>query len=208
RLQMYHKKITAEIEPPPTELYTDAYRALVPFGKVPALITDIQVNGKPQVFIESQVIMEYLEDKFPRSPMRPSNAEELATMREITQVNDNYVTQPLTRLFNLKFRPTGNETQEAARAAAADLKADLVRVQALFGKGPYAIGDSLTLADCTLVPTLHFSSVLAQLLDVPVPFADLPRLSGWWALMTQDRNVATVREEMDASMQHAHPVAQ
>ncbi len=64
-------------KPPPGVLtqHDPAYLKLNPNGVVPTLVHD----GK--VVIESTVILEYLDDAFPRTPLRPVDAYERARMR-------------------------------------------------------------------------------------------------------------------------------
>ena len=62
--------------------YEPAYLALNPNGVVPTLVDD------GHVIIESQVILEYLDDAYPEPPLRPANATERARMRLWTKQLD------------------------------------------------------------------------------------------------------------------------
>ncbi|MDX1484483.1 MAG: glutathione S-transferase family protein [Alphaproteobacteria bacterium] len=64
------------------EHQTEAYRAINPNLKVPALVDD----GVP--VIESTIINEYLDDRFPDPPLRPADAQGRARMRRWTQQLD------------------------------------------------------------------------------------------------------------------------
>ena len=57
------------------EQYVPEFLALNPLGQVPVLVHD----GK--ILTESQFINEYLDEVFPRAPLRPESAEELWRMR-------------------------------------------------------------------------------------------------------------------------------
>jgi glutathione S-transferase len=95
---------------------SDWYLKLNPNGVVPTLIHD----GRP-VF-ESSVIMEYLEDVYPETPLRPADSYELARMRAWLAFVDQ-VTTPAGRYPSfqyggllLKFRNmTDQEFDEKAR---------------------------------------------------------------------------------------------
>ena len=65
--------------------YEPAYLALNPNGVVPTLVDD------GHVIIESQVILEYLDDAYPEPPLRPANATERARMRLWTKQLDEGV---------------------------------------------------------------------------------------------------------------------
>ncbi|MDE8651248.1 maleylacetoacetate isomerase [Novosphingobium album (ex Liu et al. 2023)] len=55
----------------------DAYRALNPFGGVPALETDGQVHA------QSLAIMEWLDDRYPDRPLLPADIEDRFAVREL-----------------------------------------------------------------------------------------------------------------------------
>lgn len=67
------------------EHQTEAYKAINPNLKVPALVDD----GVPVV--ESTVINEYLDDRFPEQPLRPADPHERARMRLWTKQLDEGV---------------------------------------------------------------------------------------------------------------------
>jgi glutathione S-transferase len=67
------------------EHQTEPYRAINPNLKVPALVDD----GVP--VIESTVINEYLDDRFPETPLRPADARARARMRLWTKQLDEGV---------------------------------------------------------------------------------------------------------------------
>src|SRR5262245_34715467 len=73
RLAIYAKALPIALAPPPGGLGSEEYKRLNPSGKVPALVLD---DGS--VLPESEVILEYLEDRFPAPALRPSTAEERA----------------------------------------------------------------------------------------------------------------------------------
>jgi len=59
---IYEKGAEVEIVPPPGELKSPEYLAINPLGKISAL----EANGT--VIAESEVINEFLEEKFPNPP--------------------------------------------------------------------------------------------------------------------------------------------
>ena len=61
RVAIYEKGLDVELADAPGGPGSDAYKEINPTGKIPALETD---HG--QVILESEVINEYLEDKFQR----------------------------------------------------------------------------------------------------------------------------------------------
>ena len=74
------------------ENYSEWYLQINPSGFVPALVHD----GK--VIVESTVINEYIEDVFPRPPLRPAEPYWAAQMRIWTKHVDEYLCPALTTI--------------------------------------------------------------------------------------------------------------
>ena len=67
--------------------------AVSPLGKVPCLET-------PQgVLAETIVILDYIEDAFPETPLMPSDAFERARVRQLMQTVKLYIELPARRLY-------------------------------------------------------------------------------------------------------------
>ena len=76
RIVIYEKGLDVEMVDPPGGMGSQEYKKLNPLGKIPALQLD---NGR--MIAESEVINEYLEDKFPAEPLLPQDAEGWAAVR-------------------------------------------------------------------------------------------------------------------------------
>ena len=146
RVAIHAKDLPVEIVTPPSDWRTSAeYRKLNPLVRVPVLVLD---DGT--AVAESGVIVEYLEDAYPESSLRPRSPKDLARVRFITQVAEQYVmtsTMPLFGLFDTKAR------DEAAIASQiAKLDGALKHLNEVLTPGAYAVGDRLTTADAWLAP--------------------------------------------------------
>ena len=93
RLQIYCKNLDVDLLELPTDASWDDVKIVSPIKKIPVL-----VDGDT-VVPESIVICEYLEDCFPQISLRPQNPAELARMRLISRIADQYVLSPLLPLF-------------------------------------------------------------------------------------------------------------
>src|SRR5437879_5558094 len=94
RLAIYEKGAPVEIVPiPGGDLKSPEYLKIYPMGKTPSLEVDGQILG------ESEVINEYLEEKFPQKPLLPKDAESRARVRAISRFHDLYLEPPLRALF-------------------------------------------------------------------------------------------------------------
>src|SRR5271157_3407221 len=70
RIAIYEKGCPVEIVPiPGNDLKSPEYLKIYPMGKTPALDADGMIIG------ESEIINEYLEDKFPTPPLLPKSPE-------------------------------------------------------------------------------------------------------------------------------------
>jgi len=121
---------------------------LNPLVRIPVLMLD---DGT--ALAESGVIVEYLEDAYPETSLRPRSPKDLARVRFITQVAEQYVMpsiMPLFGLFDAKVRD-----EAAVTAAIAKLDSALKQLNDLLPPGSYAAGDQLTTADAWLMPVRY-----------------------------------------------------
>ena len=94
RIAIYDKGLNIEIAAiPGNNLKSPEYLKINPLGKTPALDAD------GMIVAESEIINEYLEDKFPNPPLLPKTPEERARVRTFTRFHDLYLEPPLRALF-------------------------------------------------------------------------------------------------------------
>ncbi|MFQ5668352.1 MAG: glutathione S-transferase family protein, partial [Candidatus Binatia bacterium] len=94
RLAIYEKDAPVEIVPiPGNDLKSAEYLKIYPMGKTPAL----EVGGR--IIGESEIINEYLEEKFPVKPLLPRDPESRAAARSFGRFHDLYLEPPLRALF-------------------------------------------------------------------------------------------------------------
>lgn len=128
------------------------YLAIAPHGLVPALEHD------GRILIESPAILEWIEAVWPEPSLLPSSPHEAATVRtlaaligcDIHPLNNLRVLERLRSQFdasNAQVKSWISHWIGEGFAAAEQLIVD--------SGGKFAIGDSLTLADCYLVPQVY-----------------------------------------------------
>jgi glutathione S-transferase len=145
-----------------------SYRALHPFGRVPALVHD------GFVLYETGAIIRYIDRAFPGRPLQPTDPQALARMDQVIGIVDAYGYWPMVRqVFALRvFRGrTGQPVDEAevARGLAAAPKV-LAALEPL-------VDEELTLAD------LHLGAMMAYFVLAPegaTLLRNYPRLTRWW----------------------------
>ena len=104
RLVIYEKGLNIEMAPiPGSGLSSPEYAKINPLGKTPALDAD------GLLIPESEVINEYLEDKYPNPPLLPKSPEGRAKVRIITRFHDLYLEPPLRALFGQMNPKTRDE---------------------------------------------------------------------------------------------------
>jgi maleylacetoacetate isomerase len=131
----------------------DAYRALNPQGRVPALETD-----EGAVLVQSPAILEWIEETWPEPPLLPGDALARARIREVCAVIGCDI-HPLNNLSTLSWlKQRLGADQEAVDAWYAHWVTEgFAAVETLLrrgaqAEGPFAFGDAPTMADLYIVP--------------------------------------------------------
>jgi len=143
------------------DLGSDAYRAIHPFGKIPAM------KHGDRVVYETAAIGRYLDEAFDGPPLQPTDPGDRASMEQWISAYNDYLYQTIV-IGWIVTQLRGGEVDEAA---TADVKARLeVLDRALAATGRLA-GSDATLADLMVVPMLAYLSALpsgqALLADLP-----------------------------------------
>ena len=178
----------------------DWYLELNPNAVVPTLVHD------GRVIVDSSVINEYLEEVFPQVPLMPREAYGRARMRAWRQYIDEVPTPairvPSFNAFILKgwsamsddafegavekrtvrrhfYRKMGRAGfgEAELREALERLRQTLERMEKALAGAPWLVGEALTLADLSVVPTV----VRLEDLKLERLWRDLPRVADWYA---------------------------
>jgi glutathione S-transferase len=193
RLTIYEKGAPVEIVPiPGGDLKSAEYLKIYPLGKTPALQVDGQIIG------ESEIINEYLEDKFPEKPLLPKDAEGRARVRGFGRFHDLYLEPPLRALFPQVTAKA--KDQKLIAEKLAEIKARLDQLEGMLSAGPYAVGSAFTLADCALIPTTFFVNLLLPMLGAPSFTDGHPKMAAWWAKVQERATVQKVLGEQQAAL--------
>jgi glutathione S-transferase len=192
RIAIYEKGLNVEMVDPPGGLGSADYKKVNPLGKVPAL----DIGG--QLIAESEIINEYLEDKYPEKPLLPKDAEGRAKVRGFTRHHDLYLEPPLRALFpQLSAKEKDTKLIEEK---LADISNRLDQVEATLSNGPWATGDMFTLADAALTPTIFFAVNFLPAFGAKSPFEGRPKLKAWWDRIQQRPSTQKVLGEQQAAL--------
>lgn len=118
-----------------------------PLGKIPF----IKVDG--QTLCESQVIVDYLEARFPAHPLVPADPLAAAKVRELCTFMELYIELVGRDLYAEAFFG-GKVSDSSKERVKTTLERNLPAFKRLARFAPYAAGDSFTLADAAAFATL------------------------------------------------------
>lgn len=164
--------------------------AVNPAGKVPAMTTE---HGS--CLAESSVLVDYLEDAYPQTPLYPADPEARARTRQLMKVAELYLDLPARRLLPavLGKADLGDTLKDEVRAA---FERGTRSLNALAGFSPYLLGDAISLADIYLRYALFIPALVgpAQLnWDIN---DDVEGLAQWSALMAD----SDISRKVDADL--------
>lgn len=181
-----------EIIEPPGGLFSDAYKAFHPFVKIPTL--DLG-TGPEGMLLESDVICEYLDDVLDGAALKPADAYDRARMRLIGTVADADVMAPMMPLFK-QLDPATRDEEITAREIETMMRG-YDKLEFYLTGTPYAVGDSLSLADCSLVPSLLLTLKYLPRLGQDSPLDSRPNVRAYWEGIAKDPIAARVIKEMN-----------
>jgi len=198
RIQIYAKGIDdIQFSEPPGGISSDEFKQVNPSGKIPAL----DVDG--QVLAESEVICEYLEDRYPSPALRPEGALERAFVRLLSRATDHYLLGPLFEL--LPHMNPADRDDRVVQKQLDVLTTNLVMLERYllssgYKKGTYASTDTLTLADCSMVPALFVLVNVLPGFGASDPLANTPQLQHYWEAVQTDEHCQRVLGEMTEAL--------
>ena len=155
RIILDHKGIEWASVPPPDGYGSDAYRAIVPSGTIPAIDQDgFRLS-------DSEAIAEYINDTVVAPPMLPVDARRRAHAREISRFHDSRL-EPLLRGCFAHVAPQAREMAVVSGHFGL-FEQRLTHLQRMVNPSPLLFGEQLTIADCGFVPSFV---LMRKLLDV------------------------------------------
>jgi glutathione S-transferase len=166
RILLVNKGIPFEEREPPGGSYrSEAYRAIVPMGTLPAIDDD------GFILSESEVIAEYLEVRHPSPRMLPEAVRERAHARFLSRLHDLYFAPAVRGLF--PHVSPARRDPAAVTAQLGEIRRRLSQLESLALPRPYIAGDCLMLPDCGFavsVPlAMQLLAVFGEKLELSAP---------------------------------------
>ena len=140
RLVLAEKGIAVDVVEVGNKDFTEDLVELNPYGSVPTLV------DRDLVLYNTQIIMEYLDDRYPHPPLMPVDP----VARARTKL---YVYRMERDWYSLLDSLTAGTAERASHARNV-LRDGLTVIAPIFDQKPFFMSDELTLADCTLLPLL------------------------------------------------------
>jgi maleylacetoacetate isomerase len=131
--------------------FNQDYEAVNPQMRVPTLVDGTFILG------QSMAILEYLEEKYPKPALLPDDLAERAQVRFIAQLIASDI-HPLNNVSVLNYlKQTLHHDQKTVNEWYFNwLEKGFNALETLLAakKGPFALGDTLTIADVCLIPQI------------------------------------------------------
>lgn len=142
KLVLIEKGIAFTEESVKTRSSDEAVLAASPLGKIPF----IRVDG--QTLCESQVIVEYLEARWPKPALLPDDPLAAAKVRELAVFVDLHLELVARELYGQAFFG-GSVSPEVQARVRKQLERNIAGFKRLARFAPYLAGETFTLADCS-----------------------------------------------------------
>jgi glutathione S-transferase len=146
---------------PPGGYRSEAYRGIVARGTVPAL------QVQEGLIVDSEAIIEYIEEAFPFPPLLPRDRFARARIRSLSRFHDTVLEPALRMLF-----PLVRKSDESVRQRADVLNRHLGVLGQIADASPLLGGDTLSLADCSYPPTFVAMEIVAKRLGFTVDWPE------------------------------------
>ena len=140
RLVLAEKGISVEVIEVGSDVFPEDLIELNPYGSVPTLV------DRDLVLYNTQIILEYLDDRYPHPPLMPVDP----VARARTKL---YVYRMERDWYSLLDAFTSGNDKKIVHARNI-IRDGLTVIAPIFDQKPFFMSDEMTLADCALLPLL------------------------------------------------------
>ena len=158
-------------------------KQLWPLGKFPLLVDD------GQVVAETTCIIEHLQAHHRGPNLWIPDGEQGRRTRFLDRFFDLHIQANMQPSVNHALRPEGKGDEYGAELGRKNLVIAYDWLEANLGDGPWAVGDSFTLADCAAAPALFYADWIEEI------GPDRPRLAAYRARLLAHPIVSRAVEE-------------
>ena len=141
RIVLAEKGVTVDIEDIDPKSVTEEILEANPYGTLPTLV------DRDLALYESNVVMEYLDERFPHPPLLPVYPVARAESRLwIYRIERDWC----VLIDQIKASPDSKKAETARK----EFRESLVTIAGIFEEMPYFMSEEFTLVDCCLAPML------------------------------------------------------
>jgi glutathione S-transferase len=123
--------------------------SLTPMGRLPVLDID------SARYFESSSIIERIELIYETPTLVPESRATAAEVRHLDRVADNYLIKQFGSLFHHRYGLHRPFSDAALKAIVDQIRETLSWLNDQIGGHRFACGDTMSIADCSLIPVLH-----------------------------------------------------
>ena len=113
---------------------------LNPYGTVPTLV------DRELVLYDANIIMEYLDERFPHPPLMP--------VYPVARAKTRLMIYRIDKEWTDLVRVIENDKPDAAQAACKELRNYLIKLAPVFGSSAFFLNEEFSLVDCCIAPIL------------------------------------------------------
>lgn len=140
RLALAEKDIETEVRFVESGEFSKQLAELNPYNTTPTLV------DRELVLYDHQIILEYLDERFPHPPLMPVDPMKRAINRQLRY--------RITRDFYAMAEELKSDNEIAAASARKSLRNNLVAIEPVFSNLSYFMSEEYTLVDCCMAPLL------------------------------------------------------
>ncbi len=163
--------------------YMEELKRRWPFGLLPLLFDD------GETVVETTPIIEHLQARYPGPNRWIPDGELGQRVRFLDRFFDQYVMNNMSRPVFDAIRPADTRDPYGVEQAMAQLRTAYDWLEANLGDGPWAVGESFTLADCAAAPSLFYADWVEEIGPAR------PKLSAYRARLLAHPTVARAVDE-------------
>lgn len=162
-----------------------ALAKLWPMAKFPVL----RDEARGETVVESTIILDWL-DHHHGGGLVPEAADAARECRLRDRFFDLYVNDPMGRIVMDKLRPVEKRDPLAVEQAKAQLSTAYGIAEEWLQRGPWALGDAFSMADCAAAPALFYA-------DKVLPLGHHRNVSAYLARLRERPSFARVLREAE-----------
>lgn len=140
RIVLAEKGVSVDVYNTDTNEKLEDLYELNPYGTTPTLV------DRDLVLYDANIIMEYLDERFPHPPLMP--------VYPVARAKTRLMIYRIDREWGELVRKIEKGKPEVSQNAAKELRSFLIKLAPVFNSSPYFLNEEFSLVDCCIAPIL------------------------------------------------------